>query len=71
MAMLQLDPMIPVDTAGGPGQAFLVIDYSQEHFVLFGVALDRPWKTACCGEVWFFPNSEVRFQANRSMGRTP
>jgi len=44
------------------GYAFLVIDYSQEHDLLFTVALDN-------GEIWTLSNKELRFCKNVSMDR--
>jgi hypothetical protein len=61
--ILQLDPMIPVNTEKGRGYAFLVVDYSQEH--------DALWVIACneTGEIWWLPNDKVRFDKNISMQR--
>lgn len=42
------------------GYAFLVIDYSQEHHLLFTCAFDN-------GEIWTLPNLEIRFQKNISL----
>ena len=74
MKMLQLDPPIPVvvvkgSLAGqnwpeGRGYAVGWIDYSQEHFTLWKVAMDHD------GVIWDIPQSEVRLQKNPSMGRT-
>lgn len=62
--ILQLNPMIPIyrmsDKMGG--YAFLVIDYSQEHNLLFTCAMDN-------GEIWTLLNSEIRFQKNISLDR--
>jgi len=44
------------------GYAFLVIDYSQEHDLLFTVALDN-------GEIWTLNNKDLRFCKNVSMDR--
>jgi hypothetical protein len=44
------------------GYAFLVIDYSQEHNLLFTCAMDD-------GEIWTLLNSEIRFQKNISLKR--
>jgi hypothetical protein len=44
------------------GYAFLVIDYSQEHNLLFTCAMDD-------GEIWTLLNSEIRFQKNISLDR--
>ena len=60
----QLNPMIPVHTPKGDGYAFLVIDYSQEHHLYWTVALDID------GAIWTFPNKDVLFQKNFSIGRT-
>lgn len=62
--MLQLNPMIPVYSIkhSREGYAFLVIDYSQEHNLLFTVALDN-------GEIWTLNNKEIRFCKNISMDR--
>lgn len=43
----------------------MVIDYSQEHFLHFAVALDDT------GEIHIFNNRDVRFQWNRTLGRQP
>jgi hypothetical protein len=62
--MLQLNPQIPVYVPDkGTGTAFALIDYSQEHFVHFMVALDDT------GEIWILDNTKVRFQKNVSLGR--
>ena len=62
--ILQLDPMIPVFSIehNMEGYAFLVIDYSQEHDLLFTVALDN-------GEIWTISNKGLRFCWNSSMDR--
>lgn len=59
----QLDPTIPMATSKGDGLAFAVIDYGIEHDLLWVVALDDS------GEIWCVPNSEVRVEANWSIGR--
>ena len=62
--ILQLDPMIPIYrlSDGLKGYACLVIDYSQEHNLLFTCAMDD-------GEVWTLSNKEIRFQKNISLDR--
>lgn len=62
--MLQLNPMIPIVRVSDKmeGYAFLVIDYSQEHHILFTCAMDN-------GEIWTLNNKEIRFQKNISMDR--
>ena len=63
--ILQLNPMIPIFRISDKmeGYAFLVIDYSQEHNLLFTCAMDN-------GEIWTLLNSEIRFQKNISLNRT-
>ncbi len=62
--ILQLNPMIPVYVPrfNIEGYAFLVTQFSQEHHLLFTVALDN-------GEIWELNNKEVRFCKNISMER--
>ncbi len=60
----QLNPTIPVVVDGkGAGYAFGVIDYSQEHDLIWVVALDAG------GEIWVVKNPMVRVQPNWTMGR--
>jgi hypothetical protein len=64
MAFQQLEPTIPVHILDkGDGYAFAVIDYGQEH--------DLIWVTALTGsgEIWCAPNPRVRVQSNWTMGR--
>jgi hypothetical protein len=44
------------------GYAFLTIDYSQEHYLLFVCAMDD-------GEIWSLDNREISIQNNPSLGR--
>ena len=62
--MLQLNPMIPIirNSDQMNGFAFLVIDYSQEHHLLFTCAMDN-------GEIWTLYNTEISFQNNFSLQR--
>ena len=60
----QLNPTIPVEVVSkGPGTALGWIDYSQEHHLLWIVAIDAT------REIWIAPNTDVRVQANWSLGR--
>lgn len=59
----QLQPTIPLLTPKGKGFAHLVIDYSQEHDLLWVVFLDKT------GECWTFPNKDIRIQSNASLNR--
>lgn len=63
MAILQLDPPIPLDTPKGQGLAWLVIDMGAEHNLLWTVAIDET------REIWTFANPQVRAQKNITMGR--
>jgi hypothetical protein len=62
--MLQLNPMIPIYSIEHEmeGYAFLVIDYSQEHDLLFTCALSN-------GEIWTISNKKLRFCKNLSLDR--
>ena len=61
----QLDPPIPLHVIGkGDGYALAVIDYGQEHNLIWVTALDAN------GEIWCAPNPLVRMSRNWTMGRT-
>lgn len=62
--MLQLNPMLPIVRVSDSmkGYAFLVIDYSQEHDLMFTCAMDN-------GEIWTLKNNEIRFDKNITLGR--
>lgn len=62
--IVQLNPMIPIFRVSDnmEGYAFLVIDYSQEHNLLFTCAMDN-------GEIWTLSNQEIRFTKNISLDR--
>jgi len=61
--IIQLNPPIPLETPKGKGYAHLVIDYSQEHNLVWVVFIDNT------GECWSFENKEVRLQINITLGR--
>jgi hypothetical protein len=64
MAFTQLNPSFPVTVEGkGPGSAFAVIDYGEEHNLIWVVAIDAT------GEIWCSPNPKVRMRSNWTMGR--
>jgi hypothetical protein len=63
--MLQLNPTVPLSTPKGTGYAIVLIDYSQEHDLIWVVVLDET------GEIWAFPNRDVRGAKNYSMNREP
>ena len=62
MAMLRLDPSIPVHCPKGRGRAFLALDYSEDHFLFFTIAIDKT------GEIWTYPNCDVRVLGNVTLG---
>lgn len=59
----RLEPPIPVYTVKGAGYAFILIDYSFEHDLMWVVGLDDS------GEIWCIPNRDVRLQENWTAGR--
>jgi hypothetical protein len=61
--IIQLDPPIPLITPKGEGWAHLVIDYSQEHDLLWVVFIDSD------GTCWTFGNRVVSIQNNVTMNR--
>jgi hypothetical protein len=61
--ILQLNPPIPLSTPKGNGLAWAVIDYGPEHHLMWTVAIDST------GEVWTFPNPQVRAQQNITLDR--
>jgi hypothetical protein len=64
--LTQLAPPIPVTVLDkGKGFAIAVIDYGQEHNLIWVTALDAS------GEIWCAPNPRVRLQNNWTMGRRP
>lgn len=64
MTFTQLDPPLPLTVLGkGDGFAVAVIDYGQEHNLIWVTAISET------GEIWCAPNPKVRMQANWTMGR--
>lgn len=61
--MLQLNPVIPLETPKGRGNAHFLLDYSQEHNLIWIVFIDET------GECWSFENDKVRLQKNLTFGR--
>lgn len=60
----QLNPTVPVVVEDkGKGYAFAVIDYGQEHHLLWVVAINDT------REIWTVENPKVRVQSNWTMGR--
>jgi hypothetical protein len=63
MGFTQLNPQIPLSTEKGNGQAIAVIDYSEEHDLIWVVIIDET------GEIWAVNNKHVRGITNWTMGR--
>ena len=64
MCFTQLNPALPVTVEGkGSGYALAVVDYGQEHNLIWVVALNDN------GEIWCSPNPKVWMGKNWTMGR--
>ncbi len=64
MSFTQLDSPLPVHVVDkGDGYALAVIDYGQEHNLIWVTGI------SATGEIWCAPNPQVRLQSNWSMGR--
>jgi hypothetical protein len=61
--ILQLNPQIPLITPKGKGWAHLVIDYSQEHDLIWVVFLDDT------KECWSFGNRDIKIVENITLNR--
>lgn len=61
--IIQLNPTIPLDTPKGPAKAHFLIDYGQEHHLLWVCFQDDT------GECWTWPNNKILLQRNISMGQ--
>jgi len=59
--IIQLDPTIPLETPQGKAKAHFLIDYGQEHHLLWVCFQDDT------GECWSWTNGQVRLQENISM----
>ena len=60
----QLNPPIPLHVLGkGDGYAIGMIDYGQEHNLIWVTVIDES------GEIWCAPNPKVRLGRNWTMGR--
>jgi hypothetical protein len=64
MALLQLNPIIPMITPKGEGMAHFLIDIGIEHHLQWIVFIDKT------GECWTFDNPDVRLQDNLTKGRS-
>lgn len=62
---VQLNPPLPVTVdEKGAGYAIAVIDYGQEHNLIWVTAI------SATGEIWCAPNPRVRMQPNWTMSRS-
>jgi len=61
--LTQLNPPIPLITPKGKAWAHIVIDYGQDHDLLWVCFQDET------GECWTWGNRDVRIQENITMGR--
>ncbi len=59
----QLNPPLPLTTPQGKAWAHFVIDYGQEHDLLWICFQDES------GECWTWNNSEIRIQSNATLRR--
>lgn len=66
MSFTQLNPTLPLTVEGkGKGYAIAVIDYGEEHSLIWVTVMDDT------GEIWCAPNPKVRVQSNWTLGRMP
>ncbi len=61
--LIQLNPVIPLITPKGKGDAHFLLDYSQEHTLLWIVFIEET------GECWTFENEKIRLQTNLTFQR--
>jgi hypothetical protein len=61
--ILQLNPVLEVDTPKGRGHAEFLIDYGPEADLLWVVVMRDT------GEIWTLRNADIRATANVSIGR--
>lgn len=63
--MLQLNPLVPVETPKGSGMAHFLINPGSEHHLEWVVFIDET------GECWTFENPDIRLQHNMTAKRLP
>ena len=61
--LIQLSPVIPLETPKGKANAHFLIDYGEEAHLMWVCFQDDS------GECWTWSNKDVRLQENISMGR--
>jgi hypothetical protein len=63
--LTQLNPALPLITPKGKAWAVAVIDYSQEHDLIWVCFQDDD------GSCWSWRNADIRLQPNITLGRAP
>lgn len=61
--IIQLSPILPFDTPKGKAFAHFLMDYVEEHHLMWVCFIDET------GECWTFSNSDIRMQNNPTLGR--
>ena len=61
--ILQLNPTMPMLTPKGPALAHFLIDYGEEHHLMWVCIQDGT------GEIWTWPNTQIKAQTNITFGR--
>lgn len=59
--IIQLDPTIPMETPKGPAKAHFLIDYGQEHHLIW-VCFQND-----TGECWTWSNPQIKIEENVTM----
>ena len=61
--IIQLNPTIPLETPKGKAMAHFLIDYGEEHHLMWVCFQDDT------GECWTWLNKDIRIQNNPTLGR--
>jgi hypothetical protein len=61
--IIQLDPIIPLETPKGKAFAHFLIDYGEEHHLMWVCFQDDT------GECWTWSNYSIKIQSNVTFGR--
>jgi hypothetical protein len=59
----RINPPLPLETPKGSGYAHFLIDYSQEHHLMWVVFINDT------GECWTFENPQIRLSPNYTLNR--
>lgn len=60
--IVQLNPTLPLITPLGPAYAHFLIDYGEDHHLMWVCIQDD-------GQIWTWPNTQVSAQTNPTFGR--